>query len=336
MGSPNLYQSVLPSFHTENGAKYTHFPVSYEVYGKPLGSSAPLILVVHALTGNSTLIGENGWCDALIGEGKLMDTSRFSILSFNIPGNGYDVPLESVIKDYRHFTARDIAQIFLSVCEQISITHISFAIGSSLGGAIVWEMSLLAPPLIQTLIPVAVNWQLSDWTRAYCLTQQRILENSSNPLYDARLAAMPYYRTPDSIDKRFSNSWNEEKKMFNIESWLHHHGEKIVERYTLASYRMMNHLLQSADVLRNRGTAEQVASQVQSRVVMLGINTDLLFPPRPIKQTVKLLKQANKETFYEELVSPFGHDAFLIDFDQTTHLLKPYFEKKYNETTDYC
>mgnify|MGYP007000245315 len=87
------------------------------------------------------------------------------------------------------------------------------------------------------------DWKTSDWVLANTLLQDRILHNSKNPLYDARIHAMMCYRTPESFKTRFGRSIHEEKGIFNIDSWLLYHGEKLDNRFLLQAYKLMNHLL---------------------------------------------------------------------------------------------
>ena len=110
-------------------------------------------------------------------------------------------------------------------------------------GGIAWEMAALYPNLTDNLIPVAADWKASDWIIANTFLQKRLLENSSEPLRDARIHAMLTYRTPASFSERFGRTINKEKKLFNVESWLVHHGYKLEDRFLLQAYKAMNHLL---------------------------------------------------------------------------------------------
>src|SRR5690606_24260777 len=106
----------LESYTTISGVTQD-LNLSYQLFGKPL-HSAPIVMVNHALTGNSDVSGAHGWWKDLIGEGKAIDTTIYTVLSFNIPGNGYD---GTVIENYKDFVARDIAQIFLKGLEHLRI-----------------------------------------------------------------------------------------------------------------------------------------------------------------------------------------------------------------------
>ena len=320
----HLHHIHLENFTTESGYYYPEFALSYELLGQALGSS-PVVLVNHALTGNSNVAGDTGWWNSLIGLGRLIDTSKYTVVAFNIPGNGYDEIEANRIDNYEDFTARDIARLFGIGLERIGIKSLYAAIGGSLGGGIAWEMAALFPDLIENLIPVASDWKASDWILAHNKTQQQILSNSSKPVHDARMMAMLFYRTADSFKEKFNRTRNEEQGNFNTESWLLHHGQKLENRFSLPTYKMMNHLLSSVDITRNRGTFNQVASQIKARVFQVGVDSDFFFVPKENIETQKLLNEAGVENSYQEIKSIHGHDAFLIEFEQLEKILSPIF-----------
>jgi homoserine O-acetyltransferase len=55
-------------------------------------------------------VGDTGWWNDLIGVNKTIDTTKYTVLAFNVPGNGFD---GAVIENYLDFTARDIARFFI-------------------------------------------------------------------------------------------------------------------------------------------------------------------------------------------------------------------------------
>ena len=80
---------TLQNFTTESGAFYATLNLSFQVFGCTL-HTAPIVLVNHALSGNSQVVGENGWWNDLIGENKTIEVNKYTILAFNVPGNGFD------------------------------------------------------------------------------------------------------------------------------------------------------------------------------------------------------------------------------------------------------
>ena len=310
------------SFVTRSGHQQD-LELSYELFGQPL-YSAPVVLVNHALTGNSKVSGSGGWWSDLIGPAKTIDTDYYTILAFNIPGNGYDGFL---IEEYQEFVARDIAQVFLWGLKQLEIDQVFAIIGGSLGGGIAWEMSAINPGICKHLIPVATDWKSTDWLIANCQIQEQILLNSKQPVHDARMHAMMCYRTPESFNQRFQRSTNEQQQIFNVESWLLHHGDKLQERFQRAAYHLMNQLLKTIDITRDSGDHWLFSLKDQPiKIHIIGVNSDLFFTAAENKDTYRHLAQSQAKVTYGEIESLHGHDAFLIEFQQLADLLGDVFE----------
>ena len=312
---------TLHNFTTESRAIYDALNLSYQVFGLPL-HTAPIVLVNHALTGNSQVVGDNGWWNDLIGVNKTIDTTKYTVLAFNVPGNGFD---GAVIENYLDFTARDIARIFIKGIQLLEVTKLYAIIGGSVGGGIAWEMVALEPTITQKLIPIATDWKATDWLIANCFLQEQILNNSSKPIQDARVHAMLCYRTPESFATKFQRTTNEELAIFNVESWLFHHGEKLQQRFQLASYKMMNQLLKTIDITRNRSSFENTIETVEAEIHIIAINSDLFFTASENKATFEIVQKQNKKVSYQEIVSIHGHDAFLIEYKQLHNLLQDIF-----------
>ncbi|RIV42895.1 bifunctional aspartate kinase/homoserine dehydrogenase I [Flagellimonas pelagia] len=313
---------AIENFKTINGS-VQDLQLSYQLFGQPL-HSAPIVLVNHALTGNSNVAGEQGWWSDLIGEGKCINTDQYTILAFNIPGNGYD---GFVIENYKDFVAGDIAKIFLLGLQQLEIPKLYAIIGGSLGGGIAWEMTALNPNITEHLVAVASDWKSTDWLIANCQIQEQFLVNSKQPVHDARMHAMLCYRTPESFKERFKRSTNEELQVFNVESWLMHHGKKLQERFQLSAYKLMNQLLKTIDITRNGDDAFKVLQESDTKIHIIGVNSDLFFTAEENRETFKRLARANANVTYGEVQSLHGHDAFLMEFEQLEKLLETVFQK---------
>jgi homoserine O-acetyltransferase len=296
--------------------------LSYQIFGKPIGVS-PVILVNHALTGNSNVAGRNGWWNKLIGSNKVINTNKFTVVSFNIPGNGYDNIEENLIYNYKDFIAIDIAKIFSIGLKKLNIYKLYAAIGGSLGGGIVWELAILNPDLIKHIIPVASDWKSSDWLIANCFIQDSILNNSSKPLYDARIHAMTLYRTPESFNSRY----NREKKdnIYSIEAWLNHHGKSLENRFKVQAYKSMNQLLKTIDITRGEDVLNELIKKITGNINIITIDSDLLFCSNENWKMYERIKKIKKNINIFEIKSEYGHDAFLIENEQMNDILNGIF-----------
>ena len=313
----NLQFINIKEFEPERSGNKTDLRLSYETFGQSKGN-APTVVVVHALTGNSTVAGDKGWWNTLFRVGGLFDLDRFHVISFNIPGNTYD---GWVLDDYKQFTTRDIARLFYTGLQQEGYSQLDFAIGGSLGGAVLWELVAEYPSFVKTFVPVATDWKTTDWVQAKCFVQDSILNNSSHGLKDARMMAMLFYRTPQNFTEKFDRSINEGKQIPNVSSWLEHHGNRLEERFSKSAYLVMNYLLNSIDVAKNSETFEARMQNNPTKIIQIGIDSDIFFVPQENIKTHERLLKIGVDSHYYEIKSNAGHDAFLIEFEQLEGIL---------------
>ena len=312
--------SIL-DFKTHSGAVFDSIKLYYQQFGKQIGT-APVVLVNHSLTGDSKLTGEGGWWNEMIGSDKIIDTNRYTVLGFNIPGNGV---MDQTFSNPEDFHAGDIAFLFLKGLYDLDVKFLHALIGGSIGGGIAWEMIAIAPKLCKFLVPVAADWKANDWIIANTFLQNRILKNSKKPLEDARIHAMLTYRTPQSFDSRFGRTKNQELEVYNIESWLMYHGDKLAKRFNLKAYQMMNHLLASVNIEREGKSVEDIIKKINAEIHLVAIDSDLFFTPGEDRKTFEIGKKIKKNIFYHELTSIHGHDAFLIENEKMAQILAKIF-----------
>ncbi|MGS4346309.1 alpha/beta fold hydrolase [Myroides odoratus] len=298
--------------------------LNYEIFGQPL-HQAPIVLVNHALTGNSTVTGEQGWWNRLIGQGQVIDLNRYTVLAFNIPGNGYGDKTEHLLLNYMAFTTAIIADIFWKGLDFLRVSELYTIIGGSLGGSIAWEMALQRPHALQRLIPIATHWRASDWLIGQVTVQEAILNHSSQPLEDARKHAMLLYRTPESINQKFSQENQQSAWTHTIESWLTYHGQALQQRFQLAAYRLMNHLLKTIGRSTTEEQLKQFASTTTAQITLITVDTDGMFTQKEQRETYCKLYAYGADITYKEIQSIHGHDAFLMEYQQLQTLLQPLF-----------
>ena len=304
----------IQHFETQNG-KVLDIPLSYQLFGKEL-YSAPIVLINHALTGNSDVAGKNGWWKSLVGAGKVIDTNQFTVICFNIVGNGFD---GFFIEDYENFTVQDMAKIFLEGLRKLKIEKLFALVGGSVGGSIGWEMLTLESNLAEKFIPIATDFKTSDWLHSQCLVQKFLLESEEKPLEKARVHAMLCYRTPESLNSRFNRERDSEKQILKSHDWLVFHGNRLNERFSLKAYKLVNHLLM------NINGKENELENINAEIHLVSVDSDLFYPAFEIKNTYQFLQNKNKNVQYHEINSIHGHDAFLMEYEQMNTILKPIF-----------
>ncbi|SCY43329.1 homoserine O-acetyltransferase [Nonlabens sp. Hel1_33_55] len=307
--SGKLQYISIPDLQLRLG-KTQEISVSYQIFGREL-HTAPIILVNHALTGNSSI---DQWWEPLVGSGKVLDTDRFTLLAFDIPGNGYDGSVDRLIYNFQEWCLADVALAFAKAIQHLNIKTIDLGIGGSIGGALLWEMMAIEPKLFRTIVPIAADWKATDWLIACCHVQESILNTSSTPLEVARQHAMTFYRSPQGLGNKFHRQ--KIAGSFAVNNWLDFHGKTLEQRFSLPAYQLLNHLLASTDAALNHDNSiENVVLNSDTTIEMIAVDSDGFFVAQEDRDTYELLKN-DHEVAYHEIVSLHGHDAFLIEHDQ--------------------
>ena len=324
MEGNKLESLVLKDVVLQNGHILEEVWVSYQIFGQPL-NSAPIIVVNHALTGNSNVAGsKKGWWRRVISQGGTIDTNKYTVIGFNVPGNGYD---NKLIHHCKLLNCHDIANFFLKTLSTLKVDKLYAVIGGSLGGGIAWEMAVQAPEFIENIIPIASAYQTSDWVIGHNYVQDKLLDDSDLGLKHARMMAMLFYRTPYSFQEKFKRNKVEDRQQFEVESWLDHHGNALESRFELSAYKLMNHLLTTIDISLNdkQGDISEVLSPLKGNVHQISIDSDLFFTAKEQLQQKKRLDELGVVNEYYEIKSQHGHDAFLIEYEQLNRILNPIF-----------
>jgi homoserine O-acetyltransferase len=81
--------------------------------------------------------------------------------------------------------------------------------------------------------------------------------------------------------------------------------------------------MDSHDIGRGRGGCAKALAEISATVLAVGVNSDLLFLDQESQELIKPIKKGEHAT----LLSPAGHDAFLIEFEQLSRLIEDFYQK---------
>lgn len=282
-------------------------------YNKP----KPTIIILHALTGNSTVTGENGWWKELVESLKVIDTNKYNLLCIDTLGNGFATNTHENIHSIKKVTIKDIALINLWLLNELELKKDLLIIGGSLGGVIAWEMWKEQPDLFDTLFSIAACPFKDEWIKAVTYLQSALLEQKKG--YElSRMWSMLFYRNAVDMNNKFKVNTN------TVEQWLLYHGKALKKRFPKKSYKIMNHLLGSIGKTTSKKHYLKAAQNTHTQFVIISIASDWLFHPNYQLEWAKSLKKIGKNVSYHSLDSTHGHDAFLIEQEKLNNILTPY------------
>ncbi|HOJ36830.1 MAG TPA: homoserine O-acetyltransferase [Ignavibacteriales bacterium] len=287
-----------------------------------------------------------GWWDGIIGPGKALDTEKYFIICANILGSCYGTTGPTSYKpnsnenwglDFPVITVRDMIKVHKELLNYLRIEKIKACIGGSLGGFQVLEFGIMYPDVCEILFPIACDVINSDWAIAFNEIQRNIIladKNWNNGNYNgntienigiARMVGLMSYRTPENYIQKFGRKYISEKyysknTRFDVSSYFNHQANKFITRFDPISYLTILQATDLHDISYERAPFEDVLGSIKAKTISIVIDTDLLYLPEHQKKFTNLIPDS--KTF--EISSPYGHDAFLIEFEQLNAILKNY------------
>ena len=336
---------------TDSGAILPGVRIAYETWGTLAPARDNAILVLHALTGDSHVIGpaghahaSSGWWPGVVGPGLAIDTDRYFVVAPNVLGGcqGSTGPA-SLAPDgvewgtrFPFLTIRDQVRAQVAFGRAIGIERFAAVVGGSMGAMQVLEWAVMAPDAVERIAVLAAPAATTADQVALNSVQIEAIrtdpgyrggdyydtpdgEGPTRGLALARRMAMLNYRTAAELNTRFERSWQSELDplggggRFAVESYLDFHGNKFTRRFDANSYLVLTEAMNSHDVGRGRGGVDVVLRGIRARSLVLGIDSDRYFPLEGQEEIAAMLPNSVHGERPLLVHSEYGHDAFLIE-----------------------
>ncbi len=331
LGSGRLETARLGAFTLGDGTVLPELVVAWRHDG-PGPDDAPQVLVVHALTGSADAAGD--WWEPLIGPGRALDTTLVGVLGANLLGGRYGSTGPRSIDprtgrpyggSFPSVSTRDQARALWALLDALGIRHLALVIGGSLGGMVALEIGVLRPAGVDHVVPIAAPAATGPMAIAWNRIQVELIDRlGDDGLGLARQLAMTTYRSEADFDERFGRALETDGRP-SVVSYLDHQGGKLVDRFDGDTYRILAGAMDRHDVGDGRGGIEAALADLAAadvRLTGIGIVDDILYGPRQVRQLVDAARSAGVAARYREIRSTKGHDAFLVEWDQLTTLLR--------------
>jgi len=328
----------------ESGGQIENLQIGFHIYGKLNPAKDNVVWVCHALTANSDVYS---WWEGLFGKDKLFNPKEHFIVCVNSLGSCYGttgpkapgINKRPLLNEFPSITSRDMARVNEEVRSVLGIEKISLLVGASQGGQQATEWAIISPDVHEKIVLIATNARHSAYGIAFNESQRlailtdptyggNCIEGGRQGLIAARSIAMLSYRTYQSYGKTQTNPGDHVTESFLASSYQHYQGQKLADRFCAYSYVTLSHAMDSHNVGRDRKTVQEALELITAQVLVVGIESDQLFPTEEQRFLAKHIPTAS----YAEIQSDYGHDGFLIEVDQIKELLTQFIS---NQSPEY-
>jgi homoserine O-acetyltransferase len=325
-------------FLLESGKTLQGYHLAYTTHGILNERKDNVVWIFHALTANSD---PAEWWPGLVGDGKLFDPAKDFIVCVNMPGSCYGSIDPFSVKDgstdelwyhdFPFFTTRDMIRAYQPLREFLGIEKINIGIGGSMGGQQLLEWAIEEPELFERIFPLATNAFHSAWGIAFNASQRLAIETDSSwhqkqkdagieGMKVARSIALISYRHYETYRDSQGETTNDKTDNFKSESYQRYQGEKLANRFNAFSYYALSKGMDAHNVGRGRESASAALAAITAKTLVIGIETDILFP---LNEQL-FLAQHIPGAKYTAIQSSFGHDGFLLEYEQIEQLVKEF------------
>jgi homoserine O-acetyltransferase len=355
------YLEVKEFLELESGKILVEYTVAYETYGELNEAKDNAILVLHALTGDAHAAGKyshddkkSGWWNEMIGPDKAFDTNKYFVIASNILGGCSGTTGPSSFKpesderyglDFPVITIGDTVKVQKKLVDYFGIKKIIVA-GGSMGGMQALEWSIKYPQMVNSCIIIASTSKLSAQSIAFNAVGRNAILSDLNfnkgNYYDtqkqperglaiARMIGHITYLCEDAMQNKFARKFQDKDKPdfdfnvdFQVESYLEHQGQVFVDRFDANSYLYITKAVDLYDAAQNENSLEDTFQKTNAKFLVISFTSDWLFPTSQSKEIVNALIKSHKNVSFCEIESPCGHDAFLLEFEKQTRIIKSF------------
>ncbi|EDQ91929.1 uncharacterized protein MONBRDRAFT_23216 [Monosiga brevicollis MX1] len=346
--------------HNPNGGLLSGLQIAYETWGELNAKRDNAILLHTGLSASSHAAAHPnhdapGWWEKFIGPGKALDTDKFFIICSNNLGGCYGTtgPAHINPADGERYamrfplvTVQDMVRAQFRLLDHLGIHRLHASVGSSLGGMQSLTAAALFPERVNSCVSISAAHRAHPTAIALRYMQRRIIMSdphwAGGNYYDntfpvvgmkhAREVATISYRSGPEWSDRFDRQRIEGAKHsfqpeFLIETYLDHQGTQACLRYDPNSLLYISKAMDLFDLTEGFATPEEALERIGCPTLVIGVQSDLLFPVSQQQELVRLLRRSgNRRVTYFELDALYGHDTFLIDVQTVGAAVKGHIE----------
>lgn len=346
--------------YLESGRILEPYQIIYETYGTLNEAKDNVIVICHALSGSHHAAGlyegdrKPGWWDAMIGDGKTIDTRKYFVVCTNTIGScfGSTGPTSKMYpsdKEYRLkfpvVTIKDMVRAQHILFNKLGIYSVKAVIGGSMGGMQALQFGVDYPEFSQHIIALATTHATRPWVVAFNKVaseaiikdpefkdgeydRKKFYSDGYDGLTIARMAGHISYLSPYSMDTKFGRDYVATDGLYDlfgryeVDRYLEYNGANFSKYFDPISYLYIIKAINIFDLSQGYENLQEVLQNFKAQLTLIGFKSDMMFMPSEMQCIDDAMKSIGKSCSYYEIDSDYGHDAFLVELEKFEHIIQ--------------
>ncbi len=337
--------------------------VAYESWGQLNAARDNAILLFTGLSPSAHAAATDtdpspGWWQRMIGPDLALDTSRYFVICINSLGSCFGSTGPASINpatgerygiNFPELAVEDIASSAYAAVRTLGIERLYAVIGASLGGMSVIAFAAQFPHAARRLISISGSPAASPFAIALRSVQREAILRDPDwqgghyapehpPRTGMRLArklGTITYRSAAELRQRFgrerlegtARNLSQFAPRFAIEGYLEAQAERFTRIFDANCYLYLSSAMDRFDLAEHGGSAAVALRSVTAEsVLVIGVDSDMLFPIQEQAAIAQAFKQSGVKTRFAPMSSLEGHDAFLVDIAGFSEQIRPFLD----------
>jgi homoserine O-acetyltransferase len=346
----------------DGGQTLASYTVAYQTWGQLNADRSNAILIFHALSGDSHVSGEHedgrtGWWDLMVGPDRAFDTDRYFIICANVLGGCKGSTGPSSLNpatdrpyamEFPVVTLHDMIRAQRPLLDLLGIGKLLAVTGGSMGGMLALAFAQLYPEMVERAVIMASAAAQHAQAIAWNKIGRRAIMN--DPLwldgnyYDspqgpprhglavARMIGHVTYISEGAMDRKFGRALQAAGKEsfsfgvdYSVESYLAYQGNIFHQRFDANSYLYITRAIDYFDFsAKTGGDLTAAFAETRARFRFFSYDADWLYSPERNEAMAVAARAAGREAVHHKIHAPLGHDAFLVQKEPQTALIREF------------
>ena len=326
--------------------------VAFETWGELSANADNAVLLFTGLSpsahaASSPQDPSSGWWEDMVGADKPIDTSRYFVICVNSlgscfgstgPASANPATGQPYRLDFPVLALEDVARSGHAVVEHLGISRLHAVVGASMGGMTALAYAVCHADGVDGLVSISSAARAEPFAIALRSLQRELIRNDpawrggnyapQEPpvlgMRQARKLGMITYRSAGEWAQRFGRERTTDGDPhsrfgidFEVESYLQAHANKFIGTFDANCYLYLSRAMDLFDIADHGGSVAEGLKRVRvRRALVIGVESDFLFPLRQQCALAEGLRQTTADVDYRPLASIQGHDSFLVDMDR--------------------